>query len=175
MGWNWKKLIGRAAPAIAKALGVGGGPAGVAIAVLSKALLGHDKGDEGTVAAAIEAGLTPEQASRLMEAEQEFTLKLVDTAVALEKIEADDRANARTREITLKDRMPALLAWTLTAAVVAMLGLLAFRVVPAENREPFLIVLGNVMAAWGAAMAYYHGSSSGSKAKDVVLARVAGR
>lgn len=172
MGLDWKKLLGSVAPGIAAALGVGGGPAGAAIAMASRALLGHDKGSPDDVAAAI-AGATPEQIEKLREAEQAFTLKLVDQAVELEKVEAADRANARAREVALHDRMPAVLAFVLTVAEVGMLWLLAHRVVPQDNREPFLITLGALTTAWTGAMAYYHGSSSSSRSKDVVLGRLA--
>lgn len=175
MGVNWKGLLGGIAPVITKAL-TGGAPAAAAAAlgVVGRALLGSEKATADEVAAAI-AGATPEQLEKLRAAEQEFALKLVDTAMQLERIEADDRANARSREIAVRDRMPALLAWTLTVMVGLLIALLGFRVVPQENREPFLIVLGTVMAAWGAAMQYYHGSSSSSRTKDTVLGRLAGR
>lgn len=174
MGVNWKGLLGSVAPTLVKALGLGGGPAGAAVTVLSRALLGHEKGSEDDVAEAIAAGASPEQIEKIQAAERDFALAMLDRAVALERIEADDRASARAREVALRDRMPALLAIVLTVSLVGTIGLLATRAVPAENREPFLILLGALSTAWTGAMSYYHGSSSSSRAKDVVLGRVAG-
>lgn len=175
MAINWKKLLGSVAPAIATALGVGGGPAGAAIALASRAIFGRDDATADDIGAALAAGASPEQIEKLREAEREFSMKLVDSAVRLEEIEAADRANARAREIATKDRMPAVLAIILTIALFATIAMLGVRAVPAENREPFLILLGALSTAWTGAMTYYHGSSSSSRAKDVVLGRIAGK
>lgn len=174
MGFNWKSALGGVAPTLARALGVGGGPAGVAIAAVSRALLGHDKGSDADLEAALVAGATPEQLEKLRAAEQEFTLKLFDSAVALERIEADDRANARAKETATRDRMPGILAIILTLGVAGVLVAMARVEVPAANREPLVLMLGTLAGAWSSAMAYYFGSSSGSKAKDTVLGRIAG-
>lgn len=175
MGFDWKKALGAVAPAITKAIGVGGGPAGAAVSILSRALLGHEKGSADDVAEVLAAGASPEQVEKIQAAEREFALRLIDQAVALERIEADDRANARSREIATHDRMPAVLAVMLSAAFFGTIALLVLRPVPAESRDPVMLMLGSLGTAWAGAMAYYHGSSSGSKAKDAVLGRVASR
>lgn len=170
---KWVGAIAGAVPAIAKALGGPVAVAAPALAAVSRALLGHESGTEGDVEALLAQGVTPEQIAKLREAEREFGLKLVDAAVQLEELEMRDRENARAREIALKDRMPALLAILLTVALIGTIALLGTRAVPTENREPFLILLGALSTAWTGAMAYYHGSSSSSRAKDTVLGRLA--
>jgi hypothetical protein len=142
-------------------------------AAIGQKLLGNGTVSADEVAAAI-SGATPEQLEKLRELDREYALKLADRAIELEKLEVEDRANARAREVALKDRMPALLAIVLTVSLMGTIALLATRAVPAENREPFLILLGALSTAWTGAMSYYHGSSSSSRAKDVVLGRVAG-
>lgn len=175
MGVDWKGLLGKAAPFIAKAL-TGGIPSAAAgaLAAASRALLGRGDGTQDEVAAAL-AGATPEQLERLRQAEHEFTLKLAELAVSLERVEADDRANARAREIALRDRMPAVLAIVLTAGMFGSIAMLAFVQIPQQSREPLLLLVGSLSTAWGAAMAFYHGSSSSSRAKDAVLGKMAGR
>lgn len=176
MGFDWKKLLGSAAPAITKALtGNLPGAAAAAVGALSRAILGHEKGSADDVAEALAAGATPEMLEKIQAAERTFTLQLVDAAVQLEKVEADDRANARAREVQLKDRMPAVLAVMLSVAFFGTIALLVLRPVPDQNRDPFMLMLGSLGTTWAAAMAYYHGSSSGSKAKDTVLGRIARR
>lgn len=175
MGFDWKKALGGVAPAIASALGVGGGPAGAAVTILSRALLGHGKGSADDVAEVLAAGASPEQIEKIQAAEREFTMQLVEAAVQLEKIEADDRADARSREVALKDRMPAVLAVMLSVAFFGTIALLILHPVPAESRDPVMLMLGSLGTAWAGGMAYYHGSSSGSKSKDTILGRVASR
>ena len=170
MGFDWKRAIGSIAPALGLALG--GPGAAAAVKVVSGALLGHDKGTESDLEAALAAGASPEQIEKLKSAERDFTLKLVDAAVALEKLENDDRASARAREIAVKDRMPAILALVLTAAEIGMLVLLVMKAVPPENRDPFMLTLGSLSTCWIGAMSYYHGTSSGSRAKDGVLGKM---
>ena len=171
MGLTLKGVLSGVAPFLAKAL-LGPGAGGV-VAAIGQKLLGNGTVSADEVAAAI-SGATPEQLEKLRELDREYALKLADRAIELEKLEVEDRANARAREVALKDRMPALLAIVLTVSLMGTIALLATRAVPAENREPFLILLGALSTAWTGAMSYYHGSSSSSRAKDVVLGRVAG-
>ena len=172
MSTDWKGLLGGIAPAIATALG--GPAAGVAGKALSQTLFGKPNATEAEVATAL-AGATPEQIEALKKLDQDFVLALSDKAIALEKIEADDRANARQREVSLHDPMVGWLAIVISAGFFSLLALLAFRSVPVENRDIIMTMVGVLGTAWIGVTSYYFGTSSGSKAKDAVIGRMAGK
>lgn len=170
MGFDWKAMLGGIAPTLAKALLNPGAAAKDALQALSRALLGRDDGSADDVAEAIAAGASPEQVERIQAAEREFALKLVEVVVESEKIDAGDRANARAREVSLKDRMPAILAVVLSVGMFGAIVMLATVQVPPNNREALMLLVGALATSWAAAMAYYHGSSSSSRAKDATNA-----
>lgn len=173
MGVNWKGILGGAAPILAKAL-TGGAPAAAAAALqaASRAVLGHAKGSEDEVAAALQAA-TPEQLLKLKELEQEYAIRMLDSVERLEAIDAGDRANARAREIATHDWVPAVLAIVLTIGMGVLVWVLSSVEIPAANREPFMLLVGTYSAAWGASIAYYFGSSSGSRANQAAMRKAA--
>lgn len=176
MGFDWKKALGGAAPAIAKALtGNFPGAAGDAVRALSRVLLGHEKGSVDDVAEVLAAGGSPELVEKIQAAEREFTLRLVDSVARLEEIEAGDRANARAREINTHDWTPRTIAIAYTLAYFILLGLLLSYPIPDANQRAFDIMLGMMTAGVTQVLTYYFGSSSSSRAKDMVIGRIAGR
>lgn len=175
MGVDWKKLLGGIAPTIATALGVGTGPVGAAVAIASRALFGRADASADDIAAAIAAGASPEQVAKLQEAEREFSSKLVDAAIKLEEIEAADRSNARAREIATKDWTPRVLALSIFLAFFVLLAMMLSQSIPAANERPFDILLGMLGTGVATVLSYYFGSSSSSRAKDVVLGRIAAK
>lgn len=58
---------------------------------------------------------------------------------------------------------------TVTVIMVGMILLMVLVGIPAEIKDIFNTGFGVVVTAWGAAVAYFIGSSSGSKAKDDAL------
>lgn len=170
MSTNWKGILGGVAPALATALG--GPAAGGAVKFLAEKLLGKPDASEAEVAAAI-SGATPEQIEALRKLDQDYVLALSDKVVALEKIDADDRASARGREVALHDPMVGWLAIVISAGFFSLLALLAFRSVPAENRDIIMTMVGVLGTAWIGVTTYYFGTSSGSRSKDAVIGRMA--
>mgnify|MGYP000944274789 FL=1 len=88
----------------------------------------------------------------------------------LEQIAAGDRASARQREATIKDKTPQILAYLVT---LGFFGLLAFMCMsqPPKGSETLLnIMVGSLGSAWIAIVSYYFGSSSGSERKTELLA-----
>lgn len=176
MGFNWKKLIGGAAPAIAAALGVGGGPAGIAVTALSRALLGHDKGTEDDVAEAIGAGATPEQIEKIQAAEREFSLKVIDEFVALEKIDADDRANARAMQIAAHSHTPDVVTFLVIGLFACEMFLAHFFAVPPDNRDAASQVAGVLNISMGTALGFWLGGSLGQRSTNAaLLGKLAGK
>lgn len=126
-----------------------------------------------SISAAI-AGATPEQILALKQADAELQVKLqalgFQDVEALAKISADDRANARLREETLKDKIPSALAIMVTLGFFGVLAYMLKYQVPAQGHDAMLLMLGGLGSAWTSVVAYYFGSSAGSAAKTELLA-----
>lgn len=178
MSVNWKSLLGGIAPTIATALG--GPAAGGLVKILSKTLLGHENASEDEVAAAV-AGATPEQIEAIRKQENDYILTLLDRSVQMDRVEADDRASARNREVTAHD------SWTLRIlaclVIVGFLGV-TFMVMSGRTvgiKDPAVIgtigtLLGYLSAKADTVIGYYFGGSLGSRMKDAVIGRMnAGR
>lgn len=166
---DWKSAVGKIAPVIGTALG---GPlGGAAVSAIANAL-GLSESTESAVKVAL-SGMTPEQAALLKRADQEFALaqmrEINRAAEAAEKIAADDRASARGREMTLRDRTPSVLAGFVTAGFFGVLGIMLFTSVPDTGRDALLVMLGSLGAAFTGVIAYYFGSSAGSARKTELL------
>jgi len=89
-----------------------------------------------------------------------------------EKVYAEDRQSARQREMVVKDRTPALLAFVCFTGFFGILGLMMFIDIPDNAKDPLLIMLGALGAVVTGITQYYYGSSSGSSKKNNILARL---
>jgi hypothetical protein len=160
-------LLGQVAPTLATAMG---GPlAGLAVKTLSNVLLGHEDGDEDAVAAAIQSA-TPEQLSDIKKIDADFKVRMKELEIDLERISAGDRDSARKREMDIKDHMPKVLAGGITVGFFGCLFWMFIYGVPKNGNEALLLMLGALQTAFTGVIAYYFGSSSGSKAKTDLMA-----
>jgi len=100
----------------------------------------------------------------------------------LEKIAADDRADARRRQVELKDKTPAHLAYLIILGFFAYSGLLLYALIwmpdtvakiPAQGWVIIGTVYGYLAAEAKQAGAYFFGTTAGSLGKDVTLAEIA--
>lgn len=137
-------------------------------------VIGKDvKPELDSISAAV-AGATPEQLLALKLADHDFSLKAkalgFETAEDLLKIDLEDRKDARAREVSLKDRIPAILAIGVTVGFFGLLFFLLRHSPPAESKDVLNIMLGSLGTAWVSIVAYYFGSSAGSAAKNELLA-----
>lgn len=169
MGVNWKGLLGGVAPVIANAL-TGGAPAAAAAALsfAGRALLGSDKATADEVAAAI-AGASPEQLERLRIAEQEFSLQLVTKLVELEKVDADDRSNARAAQIATHSKTPDLITYAIVFMFAAALTALIFVPVPPDNKTQVDAMVEALKMLNMTAFGYWLGGSLGSRTTNAAL------
>lgn len=160
-------LVRTVAPSIASA--VGGPLAGMATRAISEALLGKPDGTEQELEqAAVNA--TPEQLLALKQAENAFAIKMRELDIDLERIANADRASARDREVKTADWTPRILAGLITAGYFGVLfWMLRFGLPNTGSSEALLVMLGALGTAWGGVVAYYFGSSAGSKAKDEMI------
>jgi hypothetical protein len=164
-------LVRTVAPSIASA--VGGPLAGMATKAISEALLGKPDGSEEELIQAA-AKATPEQLLALKKAENDFAIQMRELDIDLERIASEDRNSARNREIKTKDWTPRILAWSVTTGYFGVLFYMLTHGLPTTGgSEAMLVMLGTLGTAWGGIMAYYFGSSAGSKEKTEALNRMA--
>jgi hypothetical protein len=163
-----KQIISTVAPLLGGALG---GPLGAAAGSFIAKQLGG--GDTKAAEQAILSG-DPQTLLALKQAEDAFRSHLADLGVEEEKIAADDRANARAREVALKDYTPAILAFAVTLGFFGVLGWMLNKGIPANaGGEALLVMLGSLGTAWAGIVAYYFGSSAGSASKSDALNKIA--
>lgn len=164
--FDWKSLVGSIAPTIAAALG---GPlVGVATKAISTAVLGKDGGTDDEIAQAIAAGGT-DVLAKIKEAEHAFDVRMKELDIDLTKIAGDDRANARDREIKIKDNTPKVLAAVIVLGFFATLAIIAFTVLPVGAQAPVNILLGALTGLLLQVGNYYFGSSAGSSHKNEMM------
>ncbi len=94
-------------------------------------------------------------------------------SVDIEKLANEDRASARQREIATGDQWtPRVLAYLLTVGFFGVLGSVMAWGVPDSARDTVNLLLGSLGTVWLGAMAYYHGTTAGSRAKTEMLAKM---
>lgn len=177
---NIKGIFKSAFPFISAAASLGGPLGNMAANAVGQAL-GVDKvqpdGIEDAIAAA--TSKDPDAMQKLKQMEQDFQLKMAqlgyESVEKLEELESQDRASARAREISVRDKTPAILAYTVTAGFFGLLWLLAFHSVPQQSERILDVMVGALGTAWIGVMTYYFGSSSGSAEKTQLLAKANGK
>lgn len=190
MSFDWKGVVAGVAPALATVLG---GPlAGSAVAVLAERLTGSSAGDkaqdEMRVAEALRGGLTPEIRAKIVDADTQVRLAMIQAGVREHEIELDrdrvvvaDAADARKAHAGNSDLFTLgviiLVVWaTLTGAT--LYGL--FALLTGEVTIKDVGVVATVFTVLGSTIGYvsgiaqqvvsfYYGSSRGSLAKTAAL------
>ena len=156
---GWLSTI---APTIASALG---GPlAGLAVEAVSKAI-GIDPKD---VAKTIADGkLSADQIAQIKVAEIEMAARAQELGLDFAKLAVDDRKSARDMQSNNNSFIPGLMALVVTVGFFGILiGLMTEHF---KTSEALLLMLGSLGTAWTGIIAFYFGSSSGSRAKDSML------
>lgn len=162
----FRRVAASVAPTLARALG---GPlAGAAVSAVTKAVFGAETADEGALDVAF-AGATPDQILALKKADADFQATLAKAAVDAEKIAADDRANARAREIARGDHTPAVMGALIISGFFVVLAVLATHRLPEGMETEFSILLGALATMTAAVVNYYFGSSAGSREKTRLM------
>lgn len=176
-------IVAKVAPLLGGALA---GPAGAAIGSIVAAKFGGNINNPHDLITRIEAD--PEAHLKLLEIQSnnEVELQRIYMVMAENQLKYDylnkeneykDRDSARQKEAALaqagkRDNTPALLAYILTLGVFASLYYLFTHEVPNDNKELIVSIISALATVWIGAMAYYHGSSAGSRSKDNLLLSV---
>lgn len=165
---NWKEmgaaLTKAGLPLLANALVPG---SGVVVAALGSAM-GLSNATPDAITTALAADPTALEKAREFEAtHQETLLKL---ALDRQELENTDRASARAREMTMKDKTPMILAFVITGGFFGTIAALLLAPLPASAHDYLMILLGTLQAAFIGCINYYFGSSQSSNRKTELLA-----
>jgi len=164
-------ILGAVAPVLGTAIG---GPFGGMVASkLSEVLLGRPDADPAELAQAIEKA-SPEQLVRIKELNNEFLVKMKELDVDIERLHAEDRSSARSREVQTRDWMPRALAFLIVFGFMATVFSVLLGYVDGM-KDPLTAttvgtLIGFVSAKAEQVVSYYFGSSSSSQAKTALIA-----
>ena len=156
---DWLKMI---APTLATAIG---GPFGtMAYGVVAK-VMGISAEDARQT---IETGkLTAEQIASVQLAEIEIKARAQELGLDFAKLAVDDRKSARELQATTRSSLPPLLAILVTLGFFGILvGMMTEKF---ATSDALLLMLGSLGTAWTGIIAFYFGSSAGSRSKDDLL------
>ncbi len=178
------QLVTIGAPLLGSVLG---GPPGLALGAVSlvKQALGLPN-DSSVEAVANEIQTHPDVAIKLKELEANYQQYLISIRLQMDQAEYADRASARSREVEItkatgkKDWYSSALGAFVVASFTAVLVMLFLKpyIQPtnanSENDQATTslinILVGSLTAGYSTVLAYYFGSSSGSRSKDNTIA-----
>lgn len=166
---SFKQIIGTVAPLIGTALG---GPLGGLAGNFLASKLGTPAGDQKALEAAVTSA-DPEIMLKLKAADDAFKTHLADLGVEEDKLVFADKADARAREIAVRDSTPRYLAYLVTVGFFGVLCWLLVKGKPADGGDVMMVMVGSLGTAWTGIVAYYYGSSMGSAQKTDALATLA--
>ena len=156
------------APMLGNALG---GPLGGAAAAFIADKLGLDSKDVKNVSDVLNSGkMSPEQIAQIKLAEIDFQKFLESNKIKLEEIASLDRNSAREMLKTTRSRVPAILTFGITIGYFTVLLGMMTKAFTVADSQVMLIMLGQLGTAWGVTIAFWFGTTSGSKDKTDILA-----
>lgn len=164
------QILQTVAPTVALAVG---GPFGPLASAAISAALGTPKGDDKAAEAAL-LSATPDQLLALTKENDAFQTQMKQLGIEEQRLVYDDIANARSREITLKDQTPRILAYLIIGVTFGLEGTMLFHGV-SKDVDPVILgrILGTLDTATGLVLAYIYGSSAGSASKTDALNKIA--
>lgn len=179
--FDWKRLVAGIAPVLGSALG---GPlVGAAVAELGAALLGNRDATETDLAAALSSGrLGPEQIVAIKQAANALTIRMRELDIDVLKINqaAEDAylrdvQDARARQVHTGDYMPQVIFFLAFIAYVGQFLLFIYGAMPADEFTRALVTraFGTIDGVLLTAIAYFVGSSRGSKASGDAVRKIA--
>jgi hypothetical protein len=140
----------------------------MAVKALSGALFGHQDGTDEDIQAAL-ANPTGDQLAALKKIDADFKVQMKSLDIDLERIAAGDRDSARNMAIATHDWIPRVLAVGVTLGFFGIIAYILTCGLPSSGGEALLLLIGTLGSAWTGVMAFYFGSSAGSKAKTDAL------
>lgn len=168
---QFKSVIATVAPLIGTAFG---GPLGGLAGNFLASKLGTPAGDTKALEAKVLSN-DPQVMLQVKAADEAFQAHLADLGVQEDQLAATDTANARAREIALRDRTPALLAGLVVILTFLLEGslLMGWHQPAQVSGEILGRILGTLDSATILVLSYYFGSSAGARAKDDTISSLA--
>lgn len=181
MDFDLKGFVRALAPTVGAALG---GPLGASVlGGLSQIILGKPDGTETDIAAAVASGaMTGAQISELKKMEMQLKaeeaergFKYADLEFQRDKLYVQDVQDARHRQIETKDIMPQVILFIFLSIYVIEVAMFFFGKMPTDEYVRALMTraFGTVEAGVVGAVAYFIGSSRGSKNSGDAIRRIA--
>lgn len=172
MSFDWKGILSNVAPALGTAIG---GPFGALAGTVIKAALGlSEDTTEDKMKEAIK-NATPDQLLAIQQAEQKFKYDMEKLGVDVMKIDADDRASARNREVAMsgwgKYATP-VLAFMAVSGFMSATGFVLIKGMSGIDPGVAAFVgalIGQLSSKAEAVYNYYFGSSASGRSKDGML------
>ena len=161
---DWLKTL---APMLGTALA---GPLGGAAAGFIADKLGIEGKTVEAVTEALSSGkLSADQVAQLKLAEIDFQKFLKQNNIDLERVHAEDRGSARDMFKVTRSQVPAWLSFIVTVGYFGILLLMMAGKVQLSDSQALLLMLGSLTTAWGMVMAFWFGTTAGSKTKDATI------
>lgn len=175
MAFDWKSTLATVAPALATALGTPVAGLAVQAGLSALGISPSDNHDDNVTALATAMPkATPEQLLALKNADNQFKLDMKKLDLRPEELEVEDRKSARDAYSATKDVMvPSIAAVVILAFIGVVVGVLFGHV--AVNGALAGTLIGYLSAKAEQVLAFYFGSSKGSKNKDDALAQAVGK
>ena len=168
MAFDWKSVVGTVAPLLGTALG---GPfGGVAGKMIQDAL-----GVDSESAAIVELQTNPDALISLRQVEADFKIKMKEIGIAEDQLHADDRDSARKLAIAKGTGFQAVLTVVFMVGYFGLMGLFLMQEatdLPQLNdwqRGQVGVLIGVLTAAIPQLLAFWFGSSKGSKEKTAMM------
>lgn len=168
LGDKAKQILAAVAPILGTAIG---GPFGTMAGTLLSEVLGTPAGDEKAAEAAL-LKASPETLLAVKNADQAFAVRMKELGIQESQLAFNDIANARAREIAVKDTTPRNLAYMVIGFTGLMIAATMLGYTKVESALAGTLV-GYLVAECRSALTYYFGSSQGSKDKDEAIADIA--
>ncbi len=165
---DWKTLVRNIAPALGTALG---GPAGgMAVKFIADKMLGNADASEADVKDFL-LSASPEQMVTLRQIDNDFSRAMAQIGVDLERINADDRASARSMAVQTSLNPQIILACIYVLAFSAILYLVFAKelAMSSEQENMANYLLGILSAGLMQIMSFFYGSSKSSQDKNDLL------
>lgn len=151
------------------------GPFGPLAATAISMALGTPANDPKAAETAL-LGATPDQLLALKKADNDFQVQMRQLGIEEAKLSFDDTANARAREVAVKDQTPKIIAYLVILLVLIAEGSMFF---VGQPKGVDGVVLGRILGTLDSALmlvlGYYFGSSSGSAEKTAALNKIASK
>jgi hypothetical protein len=172
------QLVTIGAPLLGSVLG---GPPGLALGAVSLVTQALGLPNDSSVEAiAKEIQTNPDVTIKLQELEANYQQYLVSIRLQMDQAEYADRASARSREVDItkatgkRDWYSPALGAFVVASFTAVLLTLFYKPLNRQNDQTTTslinILVGSLTAGYSTVLAYYFGSSAGSRNKDNTIA-----